>query len=91
MTKSYCPGIRRKYIFLDLHSDNTFETLENGIFGDCALSQVETQRQLWLSVKLSHSLWVTHSLDLAYKSVNSLLFGGQYMVHSPAPFLLSSP
>lgn len=43
MTKSYCPWIRRKYIFLALHSDNTFETLENEAFGDCVLNQVENK------------------------------------------------
>ena len=45
MTKSNCPGIRRTWISLALHSDNTFETLENEPFGDRALSQVETKKQ----------------------------------------------
>lgn len=43
MTKSYCPWIRRNYIFLALHSDNTFETLEIETFGDCVLNQVENK------------------------------------------------
>lgn len=75
MTKSYCPGIGRKYIFSALHSDNTFETLGNGAFGDCALSQVETQRKFQLSIKLSRFHLVTHSLDLGHKSIKLIIWG----------------
>lgn len=75
MTRSYCPGIGRKYIFSALHSDNTFEALGNGASGGCALSQVETQRKFQLSIKFSHFHPVTHSLDLGHKSIKPIVLG----------------
>ena len=73
-------GIRRKYTFLGLHSGHTFETLENGALGACALSQLEIQRKPQLPIKPSHLLEATHCLNLGYKSIVYYFKGNTWLI-----------
>ena len=82
-------GIRRKYTFLGLHSGHTFETLENGALGACALSQLEIQRKPQLPIKPSHLLEATHCLNLGYKSIVYYFKGNTWLIPLPFFFFFS--